>query len=223
MGELEAEFEDLEEGVVAEVEANPSVYGQVLYLVHVGHFNNQVFNHLQRDQEMFLAQAEKPRNLGHDALHLDQLEPGHLDYLCEQHDDHLQDLLICSGALLHQEVEQVVFDGQLLLRVNLKPVFHKHLLDPARRQVLGIHVAGLLQEVAKLANVVAVLGDLSKSEVGLFPQLGSMRRRGVPAVEYVAHCLELGQLLLGGGLVQRKAGELVGHQEILLSLLKVHF
>jgi hypothetical protein len=49
VSELEAELKDLEKCIVAKVETNPSVYGQVFYLVNVGHFNDQVFDHLEGD------------------------------------------------------------------------------------------------------------------------------------------------------------------------------
>jgi hypothetical protein len=50
---------------------------------------------------MFLAQAEKTGNLGDDALDIGEVEPGHLDYFCQKHNNHLQNLLICSGPLLN--------------------------------------------------------------------------------------------------------------------------
>ena len=49
---------------------------------------------------MFLTQAEKTRNLGDDALDIGVVKPGHLYYFCQKHNHHLQNLLICSGALL---------------------------------------------------------------------------------------------------------------------------
>ena len=46
MGELEAKLEDLEKSIVAKVQTNPSVHGQIFDLVNVSHFNYQVLDYL---------------------------------------------------------------------------------------------------------------------------------------------------------------------------------
>ena len=68
------------------------------------------------------------------------VEPRHLGYFCNQNNYHLQNLLVTIRALLHQKLNQVVFDGQLFANFDFEPVIDEDLFDAVGCEILGIAV-----------------------------------------------------------------------------------
>jgi hypothetical protein len=69
------------------------------------------------------------------------VEPGHLGYFSNQNNYHLQDLLVACRALIHQKLNQVVFDGQFLANFDFKPMVYEDLFDAVGCEILRIAVA----------------------------------------------------------------------------------
>ena len=147
-------LEDLEESIVAEVNAYSAVYRQVLYPVHIAHLNDQVVKRLQPDQKVLGTHRKQRRKLAYDALQFRVVEPRHLRDLAQQHYDHLENLVICAGAFLSEKVEQVTFDLQFFSCFNFEPGLSQQLLDSTGCEVLSLRVLGLLQKVAQFSYVL---------------------------------------------------------------------
>ena len=69
------------------------------------------------------------------------VEPRHLGYFSNQNNYHLQNLLVTSRALIHQKLNQIVFDWQFLANFDFKPVVYEDLFDAVCCEVLRIAVA----------------------------------------------------------------------------------
>ena len=69
------------------------------------------------------------------------VKPRHLGYFGNQNHNHLQDLLVASRTFLHQKVNQVVFDLQLLANFDFEPVLYEDLFDAISGKVLRVAVA----------------------------------------------------------------------------------
>ena len=57
------------------------------------------------------------------------VEPGHLDYLGEGDDHHLDHLSITRLAMIGQIVQEVILDANLLLGGDLVPILNKEHLE----------------------------------------------------------------------------------------------
>ncbi len=69
------------------------------------------------------------------------VKPRHLGYFGNQNHNHLQDLLVTSWTFLHQKVNQVVFNLQLLTNLDFEPVVYEDLLYAISGEVLCVAVA----------------------------------------------------------------------------------